>query len=249
MDSDSFVHLEVRSAFSFLWGAFTPERLVQEVRNLGQTAVALTDDGLYGAIRFYKAAVDAGVQPIIGAKVTIWDGSPIILLATDFQAYGNLCRLLSIALNGGTSQRNFITKQDLSHWSKGLVCLAGGRGSRIRSLLEKGRVEEADGVLMDFMGVWHDRDRVFLVLQNHSQSEEEEREAQRIMTATGELALRQKLSLVATNEVTFLRPEDYDLHSALVGYRDTTTTDRCIACQRSLLPYIQPGDGETYSIS
>ena len=98
---DNFVHLEVQSAYSFLWGTFTPEELVEKVAALGQKAVALTDDGLYGAVRFYKAAVAAGIQPILGAKVSIWDGSPVTLLAMDFEGYGNLCRLLSIVLRRG----------------------------------------------------------------------------------------------------------------------------------------------------
>lgn len=214
---DSFVHLEVRSAFSFLWGAFTPEGLVQEIHTLGQVAVALTDDGLYGAVQFYKAAVNAGIQPIIGARVSLWDGSPVTLVASDFHGYRNLCRLLSIALQDGTAPKHLITRQDLSHWSQGLICLAGGRGSRIHSLLEKGRVEGAHGGLLDLMHVWNDPDRLFLVLQNHSQSEEEEREARRVMAATGDLALHLRIPVVASNEVTFLCPEDYHLHSTLVG--------------------------------
>ena len=110
---DNFIHLEVQSAYSFLWGTFTPEELVQEVVALGQKAVALTDDGLHGAVRFYKAAVQAGIQPILGARLSIWDGSPVTLLASDFEAYGNLCRLLSIALGDGTSPQVSITKQDV----------------------------------------------------------------------------------------------------------------------------------------
>ena len=140
---DSFVHLEVQSAYSFLWGTFSPEELVQEVAALGQKAVALTDDGLHATVRFYQAAVKAGIQPILGARVTIWDGSPITLLALNLEGYGNLCRLLSIALEGGTAPQTPITRQDLSHWSTGLICLAGGRGSRIRASLEMGRVDAA----------------------------------------------------------------------------------------------------------
>ena len=68
------------------------EDLVREVAALGQQAVALTDDGLYGAVRFYKAAVTAGIQPILGARLSLWDGSFITLLASDFGGYGNLCR-------------------------------------------------------------------------------------------------------------------------------------------------------------
>ena len=167
---DNFIHLEVQSAYSFLWGTFTPEELVQEVVALGQKAVALTDDGLHGAVRFYKAAVQAGIQPILGARLSIWDGSPVTLLASDFEAYGNLCRLLSIALGDGTSPQVSITKQDLSHWSRGLICLAGGRSSHIRSLLEKGRTEAAKICLQELRSVLHDPEQLFLVLQNHEPS-------------------------------------------------------------------------------
>jgi DNA polymerase III alpha subunit len=62
---DNFVHLEVQSAFSFLWGTFTPEALVEETVALGQKAIALTDDNVHGTIRFYKAAIKAGIQPTI----------------------------------------------------------------------------------------------------------------------------------------------------------------------------------------
>ncbi len=116
---DTFVHLEVRSAYSFLWGTFTPEELVREVAALGQRAVALTDDGLHGAVRFYKAALEVGIQPIVGARVSLWDGSPITLLASNFASYRNLCRLVSLSFEGGTAPRNLITRQDLAHWSAG----------------------------------------------------------------------------------------------------------------------------------
>jgi DNA-directed DNA polymerase III PolC len=214
---NDFVHLEVQSAFSFLWGTFTPEALVEETVGLGQTAVALTDEGVHGAIRFYKAAVKAGIQPIIGAKVSIWDGSPLILLAIDYQGYGNLCRLLSLAIEGGTSQKNLLTKQDLSHWSKGLICLAGGRGSTIKTSLGKGRIEAARQSLTEIRQVLHEKERLFLILQNHAQPEESVKEAYLVMEQALEVSTSLGIPVVATNEVTFLKPEDYLIHKTLVG--------------------------------
>ncbi len=214
---DDFVHLEVRSAFSFLWGTFTPDALVERAVALGQKAIALTDDGVHGAVQLCKAAVKAGIQPIVGAKLSIWDGSPIILLASDFQAYGNLCRLLSIAIEGGISQKNLITKQDLSHWSKGLICLAGGRGSTIRASLKKGRIDVAKIGVLELNGTLHSPDRLFLILQNHGKSDVEIRDALQVMRSTTELASDLSLPIVATNEVTFLEPNGYVLHRTLVG--------------------------------
>lgn len=217
-DMDRFVHLEVQSAFSFLWGTFTPEDLVQEVAALGQRAVALTDEGLYGAVRFYQAARRVGIQSIIGARVMLWDGSPVTLLATNFEAYENLCRLVSQSYEGGTSPQNFITKQDLSRWSEGLICLAGGRGSRARASLKKGRMEAARFSLLEIRNVFSDPRRLFVVLQNHG-TEDPDRagSAQDVMRRTAEVASDLGLPVVATNAVAFLKPDDYVVHRTLTG--------------------------------
>ena len=214
---DNFVHLEVQSAYSFLWGTFTPEDLVEKVAALGQKAVALTDNGLYGAVRFYKAAVSAGIQPILGAKVSIWDGSPVTLLAMDLEGYGDLCRLLSIALGEGTLPRNRITRQDLAHRSKGLICLVGGRGSLLRSSLEKGRADAARTNILELKEILPDPERLFLVLQNHEPFPYATPEALRIMEDSMDLAESLGIPVTATNAVSFIRPEDYILHKTLIG--------------------------------
>jgi DNA-directed DNA polymerase III PolC len=216
-EMDTFVHLEVQSSFSFLWGTFTPERLVQRVTALGQTAVALTDSTLHGAVRFYRAATEAGVQPLVGIKVSIWDGSSVILLARDFNGYGNLCRLLSIAIDGGITPKNLLTKQDLAHWSRGVVCLVGGWKSRIRSALVKGRVDAARMSLAELRGLLHNPEHLFLILQNHGKSEAEIREALQVMRSATELASSLSIPVVATNEVAYLQPQDYILHRTVVG--------------------------------
>ena len=161
MNMDNFVHLEVLSSFSFLWGTFTPEDLVETVASMGQRAVALTDYTLHGAVRFYKAAVRIGIQPIIGAKLQIWDESQITFLATSFESYRNLCCLVSATSNSGT-----ITKQDLSHYSKGLVTIAGGSRSRISAALKKGRSQEAEFIFRELKSVLGDPEWLFLAVRN-----------------------------------------------------------------------------------
>jgi DNA polymerase-3 subunit alpha len=123
-----FVHLHVHSDFSFMDGAVRIADLVERAQRLGMPAVALTDhQGLYGAVRFYRAALAAGVTPIVGAEVAVeaagvpgaeCDEPPrsrlvlpaaagfgragargfhLTLLAKDITGYRNLCRLLSRA--------------------------------------------------------------------------------------------------------------------------------------------------------
>jgi error-prone DNA polymerase len=67
-----YVELHTSSAFSFLQAASLPEALVERAAALGYPALALLDrDGVYGAPRFHKAALEAGLRPIIGAELTI----------------------------------------------------------------------------------------------------------------------------------------------------------------------------------
>ncbi|MBU0516010.1 MAG: DNA polymerase III subunit alpha [Proteobacteria bacterium] len=219
---DRFVHLEAQSAFSFLWGTFTPEALVAAVRSLGQRAVALTDDGLFGVVRFYRAAAATGIQPIVGARVEAHGGaggpeivSNLTLLATDFAAYGNLCRILSIPRAakgyGPASARPSVTLQDVKSNAAGLICLCGGRGSAIETLLSQGRYEAARQWLALWRDVFRDDGHLFVVLQNSGPAAEAE-----VMAASFELAAKLGLPVAATAGVAFLGPEDYELHKILV---------------------------------
>ena len=110
-----FIHLDVRSCFSLKEGAFTPEQLAARAGALGMSGVAMTDrDGLYGAARFMRACEREGVEPLLGASVTVREEvgrgqAPahdsgddatrrhVVLLATDDTGYANLCRLLTDA--------------------------------------------------------------------------------------------------------------------------------------------------------
>ncbi|MGC8604436.1 MAG: DNA polymerase III subunit alpha, partial [Desulfomonilaceae bacterium] len=165
---------------------------------------ALTDYCLHGAVRFYKAAVKRGIRPIIGAKLRIWDKSGIVFLATSFEAYKNLCCLVSINLNSG-----IINKQDLSHYSKGLVTIAGGRNSRLYTNLNKGRSVEAEFDLRELKSALNNPEWLFLSVQNNGGADQ-------LLKNIVPFASSMNIQVVATNEVTFLTPQDYFLHRLLV---------------------------------
>lgn len=217
---DTFVHLQTHSAFSFLWGAFSPEDLVQAVASMRQKAVALTDTGLHGAVRFYKAAIKAGIQPILGITAHIWDGSRITLLARNSEGYRNLCQLVSISLDKDASPRALISKQYVNRFSGGLLCVVGGRDSKLRVALERSRLDSARFCLTDMKQVFKDRDTLFVALQNtgaveQGMSHRDEFQLS-VMERTVELAKNLDVPLLATNEATFIRPEDYILHRIMV---------------------------------
>src|SRR5436189_5951355 len=91
-----FIELHAQSAFSFLEGAELPEAFAGAAARLEMPAVALVDrDGVFGAPRFTRAALDAGVKPIVGSEITLADGTRLPLLVEDREGYQNLCRLIT----------------------------------------------------------------------------------------------------------------------------------------------------------
>src|SRR5262245_8824485 len=73
--TECYVELRCQSAFSFLRGASLPEDLVEEGARLGYAALGLGDrDGMYGAPRFFRAANDAGIRPLVGSEVMLESG-------------------------------------------------------------------------------------------------------------------------------------------------------------------------------
>jgi len=127
MSGADYIELRCRSAFSFLDGASLPEDLVTAAARQGYGALALGDrNGLSGAPRFFAAAKQAGVRPIVGTEVTLAGAPPLLLLVEDRAGYRNLCRLI-------TRMKEGIAKDDtpaatpalLAEHAGGLIALAG----------------------------------------------------------------------------------------------------------------------------
>jgi error-prone DNA polymerase len=106
----SFTHLHVSTAFSAHYGVSWPEELAQVAAADGATALACTDrDGLYGTIKHLKACMAAGVDPIVGVDLAVYDddgdhrtqlAGRVVVLArgnNNGAGYRALCRLVSDA--------------------------------------------------------------------------------------------------------------------------------------------------------
>jgi error-prone DNA polymerase len=98
MSAPAYIELHAASAFSFLRGASLPEHLAERAAELDLPGLALLDrDGLFGAPRLYSAAREKGLRPLVGAEITMEDGSVVPLLVENRTGYQNLCRLISTA--------------------------------------------------------------------------------------------------------------------------------------------------------
>jgi len=217
-----FVELHARSAFSFLEGAALPEELAERAAALEQPALALLDrDGLYGAPRFYRAATRVGINPLVGAEVTLAEGGRLPLLVESLEGYQNLCRLLSrIKMRASSKDTSAATLDEIAEHAVGLVCLTGGEDGPVALALEAGGAPAARALLDRLAGVFG-RGNVYAELQRHFRRAEEARN-EWLRGAAATLGL----PLLATNAPRMAEREQRPLLDALTCIRHHTTLDR-----------------------
>jgi error-prone DNA polymerase len=122
----SYIELHACSAFSFLRGGSFPEQLAEVAAELEMPAIALLDrNGVYGAQRFSVAAREHGVRPIIGAELSMEDGSILPVLVENRTGYKNLCGLLTQAHLRSEKGNCAVGWDDLAEFADGLVAFLG----------------------------------------------------------------------------------------------------------------------------
>ena len=229
----SFVHLHVHTEYSLLDGACRISGIMDRVKELGQSAVAITDHGvMYGCIDFYKAAKAAGVKPIIGCEVYLTrrtiedrihgvDNDPyhLVLLCKDRTGYENLCLLVSEAFIHGFYGKPRVDTEMLRKHHEGLIatsaCLAGGVQQYL--LDEEYEAAKNHALLMaDIFGA----DNFYLELQDHGIPEQRvvNQGIQRIARETG-------LPLIVSNDAHYLRREDATMQDVLLCIQTGKTVD------------------------
>ena len=216
----AYVELHARSAFSFMRGASTPEQLAQYAAALGLSAMALCDrDGVYGAPRFFAAAKEHGIRPIVGAELTMEDETVLPVLVESRTGYQNLCRLITRAKLRGTKTECAVLWNELPEFAEGLVCLTGDdEGPLFRALLFDD-LEGARAVLRRLKSIFGDR-RLYVEVQRHLWRIED-----RIIGASVALAREFKLPLVATNGVLYAESEGQQVLDVLTCARFHTHLD------------------------
>ena len=228
-----FAHLHVHSEYSLLDGACRIDRMMDRVKELGQTAIAITDHGvMYGCIDFYKTAKAAGIKPIIGCEVYVTrrnmedrvhgiDNDPyhLVLLCKDRQGYENLCRLVSEGFIHGFYGKPRVDIKLLRQYSEGLIalsaCLAGGVA---QCLMEEDYNAAKDYALTmaDVFG----KDNFYLELQDHNIPEQTP-----VNQGICRIARETGLPLVVTNDAHYLRKEDATMQDVLLCVQTGKTID------------------------
>ncbi len=229
----SFVHLHVHSEFSLLDGACRIEELAECAKNLGQTALAITDHGaMYGAVAFYKAAKKAGIKPIIGCEVYVAPRgmtdreygrdsaySHLILLCKNEVGYHNLCYLVSEGYTSGFYVKPRIDWRLLREHSEGLICLSGCLAGEIQQKIIKDDYNGAKKLALELTELFG-KDGFYLELQNHGILEER-------IAAEGLIKLHREtgIPLVLTNDAHYLKKEDARNQDVLLCIQTGKTVD------------------------
>lgn len=196
-----YIELHARSAFTFLKAASFPEQLIETAAECGMPALALCDrDGVYGAPRFFSAARQHGVRPILGAELTLEDGSILPLLVETRVGYQNLCRLITRSKLRSEKNKSAVCWNELPEFTEGLVALTGDDEGPLRRALEQNDPAKARERLRQLQFIFGN-DRVFVELQRHRRRGEE-RFVQMLVT----FAAEHRLPLLATNGVLYAKP-------------------------------------------
>ena len=222
-----YIELHTSSAFSFLRAASLPETLIDRAATLGYPAVALLDrDGVSGAPRFHKAALAAGIKPLIGAELSIEAGQqanrPTGQQATTFslpvlcasqEGWRNLCRLLSKMKLRAPKGEGALAIHELDGFTTGLVAMPG------RPLL--GAERFGVGGLLDRIVGTFGRGNTYVELQRHLHRDQEDDNDALVC-----LAEAFRVPLLATGGVAFATPEERPLFDVVTSIREHVTLMR-----------------------
>ena len=220
----AFAHLHVHTEYSLLDGACRMERLLDAAKEMGQTAVAITDHGcMYGVVEFYKAAKKRGIQPILGCEVYVarrtrfdkvheLDGENrhLVLLCENETGYHNLLALVSKAWVEGFYSKPRVDLDLLREHHEGLIALSACLAGEIPRALTRGDDEGAREAALRYEGIFG-RGNFYLELQDHGMAEQK-----RINPQLIRLSRETGIPLVATNDCHYIAPEDSRMHRVLL---------------------------------
>ena len=239
MHHADFVHLHNHTQYSLLDGACKVNDLLALAKGYKLPALAITDHGnMFGAIEFYRKAIQAGIKPILGMEAYVAPhdlhqkeqikgipdtGYHLVLLVKNLAGYKNLIKLATIGYLEGFYFRPRIDKKVLKEHSEGLIAFSSCLSGEIPVNLLDNREKEAEEIARQFLDIFGEGS-FFIELQDHDL--DEERKAKALLVS---LSKKLNIPLVATNDCHYLKKEHAQAHDALLCIqtgKSITDTDR-----------------------
>jgi len=199
----NYAELQCTSNFSFLRGASHPEEIAMQAKHLGVAAIAVTDcNTLAGVVRAHAAAKDAELPFIVGARLDLTEpGISLLAYPTNRQAYGALCRLLSMGQRRAQKGQCLITLEDVYAHAPGMIF----------ALLADG-VDHLSGIRQRLKAP------LYLAVSHHYRGNDKER-----INCLAELAQKHQTGLLATNDVLYHHSSRRVLQDVVTAIREGVT--------------------------
>ena len=229
----AFAHLHTHTAYSLLDGEGTIPAILDRAKELGQTAMAITDHGnMYGVIDFYEYAKSIGVKPILGCEVYVaarsrFDkthehdstSSHLILLAENNTGYKNLMKIVSLGYIEGFYYKPRIDMEVLREYSEGIIALSACMfGVLSRSILNN-NYEKAKRDALEFIDIFG-RENYFIEIQDHGLYDQK-----RLNAGLINLARELELDVVCTNDIHYVNQSDAEYQDVLMCVQTGKTID------------------------
>lgn len=217
MSDPAFIHLTTHSEYAINDGLCRVDDLIATTKTLGMPAIALTDlCNMFAQVKFYKAAIAAGIKPIFGADVWVQDDldptkhSRMTLLSMNQVGHQNLTYLISRSYtHGQQTHEPVIAREWLYAHHEGLIVISGAREGEIGKALLSNHMDEAQRLVRELHAVFGDR--FYLALTRTGQKDTE-----RYTQAAVNLAKITHCPVVAVNDVRFINKSDFEAHEARV---------------------------------
>ena len=218
-----FTHLHLHTEYSLLDGACRIDHLFDYIKQLGQTAVAITDHGvMYGCVAFYDAAKAAGIKPIIGCEVYVAtrtrfdkvnriDGNNhLILLCKNETGYKNLIKMVSAGFLEGFYSKPRIDHDLLEQYHEGLICLSACLAGEVPQAILAGDYERAKQIALYYNDLFG-QGNYYIELQDHGLEEDTT-----VLPQLIRLSRETGIPMVATNDSHYITREDAKMQSILL---------------------------------
>lgn len=224
-----FVHLHLHTEYSLLDGACKVKELVSYCAKNNIKAIAITDHGnMYATLQFAEQCRKNNIQAIIGCEMymtqdmNVKDSTSefehLILLAKNKKGYRNLIKLDSMAFVDGFYYKPRIDYKVLREHSEGLVCLSACLAGRIPKLLLRGDYEGAKRTALELKEIFGED--FYIEIQDHGLEEQK-----RVLPLLLQLSRELNIPPVATNDVHYLRKEDWEMQDVLLCIQTKKTVD------------------------
>ena len=221
----SFVHLHVHTEYSLLDGSNKISEYVSRVKELGMNAAAITDHGaMYGVIDFYKAAKDAGINPILGCEVYVAPNSRfdrehvsgedryyhLVLLAENNEGYSNLIKIVSRGFVDGYYYKPRVDMEVLRTYHTGIIASSACLAGEVQRELLRGDYQKAKEAALKYEDCFG-KGNFFLELQDHGMQQQ-----QMVNPQLLHLSQETGIELIATNDVHYTYAQDAEAHDILL---------------------------------